>query len=100
MPGGGRRWKTLVSRHGEAEARHRVFHRRPPPLEIAHGAISTFPQRQRFFPSQNQNKTARALRALAQPHSRKEDSPPAPSREIAKFQAHLALESKSDFRLI
>ena len=30
-------------------ARRRVSHRRPPPLEIAKAAISTFPQRQRSF---------------------------------------------------
>ena len=47
MPGGGRRWKTLVSRYGKIAARRRVSHRRPPPLEIAEGAISTFPQRRR-----------------------------------------------------
>jgi hypothetical protein len=47
------------------QARHRVSHRRPPPLEIANDAISTFPQRRlRFYlsKSQRQNQTC-ALRA-------------------------------------
>jgi hypothetical protein len=37
------------------QARHRVSHRRPPPLEIANDAISTFPQRRpRFYLSKSQ----------------------------------------------
>jgi hypothetical protein len=47
MAGGGRRWKTLVSPVEGIAARHRVSHRRPPPLEIVKSAISAFPQRRR-----------------------------------------------------
>ncbi len=107
MPGGGRRWKTLVSRYKELAARHRVSHRRPPPLEIANGAISTFPQRRRSFPLFT-IQTARVLRALAETlkkgdFQQQTELPSSGSSRIGmkgRFQAHLALESNLDFRLI
>jgi hypothetical protein len=48
---GGRRWKTLVSRYGSPKLDIAFPTAAPPPLEIAKGAISTFPQRRRRFSS-------------------------------------------------
>jgi hypothetical protein len=83
------------------QARHRVSHRRPPPLEIANGAISTFPQRRRIcLPKTKKQHGSRP--SVARPtHSRKEDSfLTAKPKAIPTFQAHPALESKAGFRLI
>jgi hypothetical protein len=80
------------------------------PLEIANRAIPTFPQRRRrrLCSFQSEDQPARALRALAGTH-RKELSDVADKRSASgsyrigmevPFQAHLALESNFDFRLI
>jgi len=87
-----------------------VSHLSHSPLEIANHAIPTFPQRRQrgFCFLESQHQRARALRALAGTERRElsnatnERSASGSSRigmEV-RFQAHPALESKFDFRLI
>ena len=83
-----------------AQARHRVFHRRPPPLEIANGAIPTFPQRRPrsyLFNFNQENQTRPMPFGLRLGNSR-EEIPVVPRRP--PFQDHLVLESNVDFSII
>ena len=107
MPGGGRRWKTLVSRYGQSQ------------LDIEFPTVVHRPWKSptaRFPHSHSTDdcflsfviRTARALRALAPTsmkggYQRTRRGLPSGSSRIGmelRFQAHLALESNLDFRLI
>jgi len=85
------------------ENRTPVSHRSHRPLEIARGAISTFPPRRRRFPlSLNQSRPLTPCGAftIERKDPRKERSAANPTdQRWFWFQAHPALESMSVFRL-
>ena len=85
------------------QARHRVSHRHPSPLEIANRAISTFPQRRLplsffFFKPKDKAKPAPLGRSQRE-HIHERRNVRSLDQRSLNFQAHPALESKSDFRL-
>lgn len=94
MPGRGKR--------GKPNSGFPLF---PPPLEIARRAISTFPQRRRRLLLSSSHKhthdCSRAGRARSLCNQRKEPSSCGVACWVTNWtQAHLALESKSTYRLI